>query len=35
MKKYAQENFFNNLNTLIGNQDSGYANKKVWQVMGR
>ena len=35
MKKYAQENYFNNLDTLIGNQDSGYANKNFWQVMGR
>ena len=35
MKKYAQENYFNNLDTLIGNQDSRYANKNFLQVIGR
>ena len=34
MNKYPQENYLNNLEALIGNQDSGYANKNFWQVMG-
>ena len=33
MKKYAKENYNNNLETIISNKDNG--NKTFWQVMGR
>ena len=33
MKKYAKENYNNNLETIISSKDNG--NKTFWQVMGR
>ena len=33
MKKYAKENYYNNLETIISSKDNG--NKTFWQVMGR
>lgn len=35
MKKYAKENYINNIDNIISNQDTGYASKNFWKIMGR
>ena len=35
IKKYAKGIYLNNIENAVGNQDTGYADKTFWQVMGR
>ena len=35
MKKYAKENYVNNIDNIISNRDTGNSSKTFWQIMGR
>ena len=35
MKKYAKENYINNIDNIISNNDTGNSSKTFWQIMGR
>ena len=35
MKKYAKENYINNIDNIISNYDTGNSSKTFWQIMGR
>ena len=35
MKKYAKENYINNIDNIISNHDTGSSSKTFWQIMGR
>ena len=35
MKKYAKENYTNNIDNIISNHDTGSSSKTFWQIMGR
>ena len=35
MKKYAKENYINNISETISNYENGNSNKTFWQIMGR
>ena len=35
MKKYAKENYINNIDNIISNHDTDSSSKTFWQTMGR
>ena len=35
MKKYAKENYVNNIDNIISNHDTGSSSKTFWQIIGR
>ena len=35
MKKYAKENYINNIDNIISNHDTGISSKTFWQIIGR
>ena len=35
MKKYAKENYVNNIDNIISNHETGSSSKTFWQIMGR